>query len=46
MFTVVDLQLPSSGHIADTRCGNPRRLVLAMDGSGAGAGCNISAWRW
>ena len=38
------MELPGCGQVADTKCGGPG-LVLVVDGSGTGAGCNISAWR-
>ena len=43
MFTVVDVELPSCGQLAEARSGSPRILVLAMGGSGIGAGSNRSA---
>ena len=38
------MELPGCGQVADTKSGGPG-LVLVVDGSGTGVGCNISAWR-
>ena len=40
MFTVVDLELPSCGQVANTKCGS------TGGGTGTGTGYNTSAWRY